>query len=252
MAIFWLFYLGLVHQVYSDTSSDDLTRCPSRCDTLKELDTLRMDINVLRQLLNQESIIRMNLEEKIQNQQKLIDDMAKEINFVNRSTEEIILETRKLHSEVQEMVGNQSVSSLDTQTNISSLWNSLRTQGQEIHDVNSDTKTNISSLWNSLRTQGQELHDVNSDTKTNISSLWNSLRTQGHELHDVNSDTKTNISSLWNSLRTQGQEIHDVNSVTKTNISSLWNSLRAQGQEIHDVNSENGFLAHLDEVEMSL
>ncbi|KAK3098790.1 hypothetical protein FSP39_023152 [Pinctada imbricata] len=96
-----------------------------------------MDINVLRQLLNQESIIRMNLEEKIQNQQKLIEDMAKEINFVNRSTEEMILETRKLHSEVQEMVVNQSVSSLDTKTDISSLWNSLRTQGQEIHNVNS-------------------------------------------------------------------------------------------------------------------
>ncbi|KAK3106676.1 hypothetical protein FSP39_024948 [Pinctada imbricata] len=87
MAFIQVVLLVLIRQVLSDTSSDYTTQCPARCDMLKEVDTLRGEMQVLRQLLNQESLLRMSLDQQVQSQKMIIQNMENDLDVLNRTTE---------------------------------------------------------------------------------------------------------------------------------------------------------------------
>ena len=55
---------------YGDTGSGSASSCPSKCDLIQEIQDLRhtfvQETSVLRQLVNQESILRMGLDAQVQ------------------------------------------------------------------------------------------------------------------------------------------------------------------------------------------
>ncbi|KAK3106269.1 hypothetical protein FSP39_016407 [Pinctada imbricata] len=102
MAFIEILLLVLIRQVISDTESDYTTQCPARCDTLKEVD-------VLRQLLNQESLLRMSLDQQVQSQKMIIQDLENEIDVLNRTTEIQDLRQLLIQESLQRISLNQQV-----------------------------------------------------------------------------------------------------------------------------------------------
>ena len=81
-AIYTLFLDGMV---YGDTGSEVPLSCPLKCDLLQEMQTLR-------QLVNQESILRIGIDAQLQNLRKTVTETLKELRqngqLLNPSFEE--------------------------------------------------------------------------------------------------------------------------------------------------------------------
>ena len=68
----------MIKSLYCNTGSDPATSCPIKCDVVQEIHNLRQTFNqetiALRQLVNQESSLRMGLDTQLQDLWKTVTD----------------------------------------------------------------------------------------------------------------------------------------------------------------------------------
>ena len=82
--IYIAFTLVFVRSMYGDTGSGIQTSCPVKCDLVQE-------IQILRQLLNQESILRIDMNSQLQKLRKEMTENRKNTQSTNATLQETMI-----------------------------------------------------------------------------------------------------------------------------------------------------------------
>ena len=128
---------AITTSIYSDTDSEAPPSCPLKCDVLGE-------VNVIRQLVNQESIIRMGIDAQTQELRKTVIDIMTKLQQINSSlamessstSQQTSLEDRI--SKVTKTLEQLNLSVLDADTRFGQVNSSLE---QALARVERDVQT---------------------------------------------------------------------------------------------------------------
>ena len=108
--------LVMVESMYGDTGSGVPTACPVKCDLIQE-------IQILRQLLNQESILRINTNDRLQELEKIVNQNTQRNNG---SLDEIKIAMAKLEQATRVQLTEVKRSIQSAETSITATHNTNR------------------------------------------------------------------------------------------------------------------------------
>ncbi|XP_078320098.1 uncharacterized protein LOC111100109 [Crassostrea virginica] len=208
--------------------------------------------DILRQLLNQETLIRMALDKKVYDLDKDFIEMKENMaemknNNVNNNKQlqdakrEIEINKQQLQDAKREIETNKQQlqdAKREIETNKQQLQDAKReieTNKQQLQDAKREIQTNNRQLQDAKReiqTNNQQLQDAKRETETNNQQLQDAKReiqTNNQQLQDAKRETETNNQQLQDAKReiqTNNQQLQDAKREIETNKQQLQDAKR--------------------------
>ena len=200
-------FLAVTKSTFGDTGSASPQSCPYQCDLMQE-------ITLLRQMVNQESILRMGLETQIQDLRKSVSEVRQDVQQINSSLESssIAHETR-LKDEISKVTGhleNLERSVRDTDTGLEKTNNIIN---DGLTEVRQNVQQINSSLESSSSSQEAWLKNEISQVTGKLENLIRSDRDMDTRLGRINNIINVGLTEVR-------QDVQQINSsqVSSSNI----------------------------------
>ena len=194
ICVFCLF--AIATSVHSDTGSEVPPSCPLKCDVLGE-------VNAIRQLLNQESIIRMGIDAQTQELRKTVTDVIKKLQQINSSMESTSnAQQTSLEegiSKVTNIIEELNGSVLDMDTRIVLVNSSMR---KTVSDILTKLQQINSSLESSSNLQQTSLEDNISKVTMKLEQLDRSVLDADTRIRQINASLEEALTKMERDVQT--------------------------------------------------
>ena len=191
--------LAIIYSVYGGLGSVVSPSCPIKCD-------LFLEVQAIRQMVNQESLIRMGIDAQTQELRKSVADLITKLLQINSSLESSSTsqQTRLEDgiSKVQKRLEQLNRSGLDLDTRLELVNSSIRTmvtdEIKKLQQVNS-------SLEYILKSEQSSLKGGISKVKKRLEDLNRSVLDADTRLEQINSSLKEALARVERDVQTLNQ-----------------------------------------------
>ena len=216
--------LVLVGSMYGDTGKVFPTSCPVKCDLIQE-------IQILRQLLNQESILRIDMNTQLQELRKEIKENRKNAQSTNATIQETMVAMEKLEEATNLKLNYVNASTQRAENSINALQNTNRGTIQKLTKLEQSANTKLTEVSISIkRTEAAitAVQNTNRGTEQTITNLEQATNTNMTELNRSVKRVERSINAVQNSNRSTSitltkleQDMASLNRIYQGNIKLL-------------------------------